>query len=84
MMVSCSSPTLSKLMNSICKASKLRWYPELTSSMKWVEAEPDADGFGGGGGPEWVEVSCRFLESVEADGRTTSKLGSMLLDRFLV
>jgi hypothetical protein len=25
--------------------------------MKWVEAEPDADGFGGGGGPEWVEVS---------------------------
>jgi hypothetical protein len=52
--------------------------------MKWVEAEPDADGFGGGGGPEWVEVSCRFLESVEADVRTTLKLGSMLLDRFLV
>lgn len=22
---------------------------------KWVEAEPDADGFGGGGGPKWVE-----------------------------
>ena len=48
-------------MNSICKASKLRWYPELTSSMKWVEAEPDADGFGGGGGPEWVEVSHCFM-----------------------
>lgn len=26
------------------------------SSMKWVEAQPDADSFGGGGGPEWVEV----------------------------
>jgi hypothetical protein len=25
--------------------------------MKWVEAQPDVDGFGGGGGPEWVEVS---------------------------
>jgi hypothetical protein len=52
--------------------------------MKWVEAEPDADGFGGGGGPEWVEVSCRFLERVEADARTTLKLGSMLPDLFWV
>lgn len=26
-------------------------------SMKWVEANPDVNGFGGGGGPEWIEVS---------------------------
>ena len=25
--------------------------------MKWVEANPDESGYGGGGGPEWVEVS---------------------------
>jgi len=36
--------------------------------MKWVEAEPDADGFGGGGGPEWVEVS-RFSRSVLMSGQ---------------
>jgi hypothetical protein len=29
-------------------------------SMKWVEAQPDSDGFGGGGGPEWVEVSVQI------------------------
>jgi hypothetical protein len=45
--------------------------------MKWVEAEPDADGFGGGGGPEWVEVSCSVPEDVEAHDRTTLRLGSM-------
>jgi len=52
--------------------------------MKWVEAEPDTDGFGGGGGPEWVEVSCRLLQRIEADLRTTLKHGSMLPDPFLV
>ncbi|KAL1406370.1 phospholipid:diacylglycerol acyltransferase [Vanrija albida] len=26
-----------------------------TCSFKWVEAEPDAHGFGGGGGPTWVD-----------------------------
>jgi hypothetical protein len=36
--------------------------------MKWVEANPDVNGFGGGGGPEWIEV--RFA----AGGTTYGKV----------
>ena len=62
MMVSFLFPHIKrKLINSICEINGRCRDQGLTSSMKWVEAEPDADGFGGGGGPEWVEVSCRFL-----------------------
>jgi hypothetical protein len=38
--------------------------------MKWVEAQPDADGFGGGGGPEWVEVG----HSPESDPKSGPEL----------
>lgn len=34
-----------------------------STSLKWVESQPDENGFGGGGGAQWVEVSssCVFL-----------------------
>lgn len=28
-----------------------------STSLKWVESQPDENGFGGGGGAQWVEVS---------------------------
>jgi len=30
-------------------------------SLKWVESQPDENGFGGGGGAQWVDVSFDYI-----------------------
>ena len=42
---------------------------ELTLSMKWVESDPDENGFGGGGGKQWIEVSDGTQPPVCADNQ---------------
>jgi hypothetical protein len=47
-------------------------------SLKWVESDPDENGFGGGGGAKWVDVGqliiC-MMDLTEPAARNTLKLG---------